>query len=615
MSSLDAAETLLSIPLFRDCSRQGLARLLPHVTERRLAPAEALQSFGATAEATFLILEGEFELDLGCGRKARIASGFLGEEAGIGLADYQATATALGPARVLAIPGPSLRKLAEETKSVLTALLESLSERGLEGRSRERVGAVAMAVKDKGGARVLSGWLLATAVPFAVFFLLRNAPDIAGVQTAYLLAVVSSAVVMWVFRLLPDFVPALFAVLGIVLLNLTPPEVALSGFSSDTFFMALSIFALSVVTTTSGFSYRVLLWLLRLGPPNKIWYNLSLFIAGVILTPIVPTANGRVAIVAPFFNDLAGTLGKDSCANEKQRLAVSVLSGISLLSSVFMSAKSINFVIFGFLPLQDQAQFQWVYWFFAASVCGIVLTLLYLLLAWLIFRNPSRPTMSRELIADQLRILGKMKSSEWASFLGLLLMLAAVLTVSLHGVEVPWITFAIMYVLLMFGFLDVREFRKSIDWSFLVYLGALISLVEAIRYVDADAWFTSQFSWLTAYMREDFSIFILLLALAIFLVRLALPINATVVVFATFLMPSAVAVGVNPWLVGFVILLLGESFIWPFQSSYYLQFASMTEATMPMDSPRLILFHALLWPAKLLAIYASFPFWHYLGIL
>ena len=615
MSSLDAAETLLSIPLFRDCSRQGLARLLPHVAERRLAPDEVLQTFGATAEATFLILEGEFALDLGCGRTARIDGGFLGEEAGIGLADYQATATALGTARVLVIPGAPLRKLAEETKSVLVALLESLAERGQGGRVRERAAAVAASAKGKGDPWILSGWLLATAVPFAVFFLLRDAPDIAGVQTAYLLAVVSSAVVMWVFRLLPDFVPALFAVLGIVLLNLAPPEVALAGFSSDTFFMALSIFALSVVTTTSGFSYRVLLWLLRLGPPNKIWYNLSLFIAGVILTPIVPTANGRVAIVAPFFNDLAGTLGKDSCANEKQRLAVSVISGISLLSSVFMSAKSINFVIFGFLPLQEQAQFQWVYWLYAASVCGVVLTLLYLLLAWLIFRNPSRPTMSRELIADQLRILGRMKSSEWASCLGLLLMLAAVLTVSVHGVEVPWITFAIMYVLLMFGFLDVREFRKCIDWSFLVYLGALISLVEAIRYVDADAWFTSQFSWLTAYMREDFSIFILLLAGAIFLVRLALPINATVVVFATFLMPSAVAVGVNPWLVGFVVLLLGESFIWPFQSSYYLQFASMTEKTLPMDSPRLTLFHALLWPAKLLAIYASFPFWHYLGIL
>ncbi|MDY0270531.1 SLC13 family permease [Trichloromonas sp.] len=449
MSSLEAAETLLSLPLFRDCSRQSLARLLPHVAARHLASSEVLHAFDAEAETTFLILDGEFELDLGGGRKARIGGGFLGEEAGIGLDRYQATATALGPARVLAIPGDLLHKLADETRSVLPALLESLAERGQERRSRDRAATAGGTAKKQEGARILCGWLLATAVPFAVFFLLREAPDIAGVQTAYLLAVVSSAVVMWVFRLLPDFVPALFAVLGIVLLNLAPPEVALAGFSSDTFFMALSIFALSVVTTTSGFSYRVLLWLLRLGPPNKIWYNLSLFIAGVILTPIVPTANGRVAIVAPFFNDLAGTLGKDSCANEKQRLAVSALSGVSLLSAIFMSAKSINFVIFGFLPVQDQAHFQWVHWFYAASVCGLALTLLYLLLAWLLFRNPSRPTMSRELIADQLRILGRMKSAEWASLLGLLLMLAAVLTVSVHGVEVPWITFAIMYVLLM----------------------------------------------------------------------------------------------------------------------------------------------------------------------
>ncbi|OHB25994.1 MAG: hypothetical protein A2X84_13975 [Desulfuromonadaceae bacterium GWC2_58_13] len=615
MSSMDAAETLMAVPLFHDCSRQSLARMLPHVAERRLDPLAPLQTFGALATETFLILEGEFELDYGGGRRVRICRGFLGEEAGIGMESYLATATAVRPSRVLAIPRDSLRKLAEETESVLRVLLASFADRGRECSAAEPTAGLAERSESKGNPRILAGWLLATLVPFAVFFLLRDSADIPSVQTAYLLTVISSAVVMWVFRLLPDFVPALFAVLGVVLLRLAPPEVALAGFASDTFFMALSIFALSVVTTTSGFSYRVLLWLLRLGPPNKIWYNLSLFIAGVILTPIVPTTNGRVAIVAPFFNDLAGTLGKGSCASEKQRLAVSVLSGISLLSPIFMSAKSINFVIFGFLPLQEQAQFQWVYWFYAASVCGLALTVLYLLLAWLLFRNSSRPTMSRQLIADQLRILGRMKSGEWAALLGLLLMLAAVLTVPLHGVEVPWITFGIMYVLLMFGFLGAREFRKSIDWSFLVYLGALISLVGAIRYVGADAWFTGQFSWLTAYMREDFKVFILLLAAAIFLVRLALPINATVVVFATFLMPAAVAIGVNPWLIGFLVLLLAESFIWPFQSSYYLQFASMTESTLQIESPRLALFHALLLLAKLAAIYASFPFWHYLGIL
>lgn len=615
MSPTNAAESLMAVPLFHGCSRQSLARLLPHVAERRLDPAGALQTCGDAAAETFLILDGEFELDVGGGRRVRIEQGILGEEAGIGMANYLATAIAVRSSRVLAIPRGALRKLAEETESVLRTLLTSFADRGRERAATEPIAATADRAESKGSGWVLAGWLLATIVPLVVFYLLRDAADIPSEQTAYLLAVVASSVVMWVFRLLPDFVPALFAILGVVLLRLAPPKIALAGFASDTFFMALSIFALSVVTTTSGLSYRLLLWLLRAGPPNKIWYNLSLFIAGTILTPIIPTTNGRAAIVAPFFNDLAGTLGKDSCASEKQRLAASIVTGISLLSSVFMSAKSINFVIFGFLPLQDQSQFQWVHWFYAASVCGLVLTAFYLLLVWLLFRNKSRPTLSRELIAHQLRILGPMKSSEWAALLGLMLMLTAVLTASVHGVEVPWITFGIMYALLMFGFLGAREFRKSIDWSFLVYLGALVSLVEVIRHVGADAWFTGQFTWLTAYLREDFKIFILLLATAIFLVRLALPINATVVIFATFLMPSAVAIGVNPWLVGFLILLLAESFIWPYQASYYLQFVSMTEATLPKETRRLAVFHTLLSLAKLAAIYASFPFWRHLGIL
>jgi hypothetical protein len=41
----------------------------------------------------------------------------------------------------------------------------------------------------------------------------------------------------------------------------------------------------------------------------------------------------------------------------------------------------------------------------------------------------------------------------------------------------------------------------------------------------------------------------------------------------------------------------------------------MTESTLQIESPRLATFHALLLPAKLAAVYASFPFWRYLGIL
>jgi DASS family divalent anion:Na+ symporter len=126
-----------------------------------------------------------------------------------------------------------------------------------------------------------------------------------------LLCAVCVTVVMWIFSLLPEFVPALFVVLISILLGVVPPEVALSGFGSKSFFMALRILGLSVVITVSGLSYRALLVLLRIGPANKVWYNICLFATGVALTPVVPTANGRISIVTPFLVDLLGAFDKN----------------------------------------------------------------------------------------------------------------------------------------------------------------------------------------------------------------------------------------------------------------------------------------------------------------
>ena len=47
---------------------------------------------------------------------------------------------------------------------------------------------------------------------------------------------------------------------------------------------------------------------------------------------------------------------------EGPRLTASVMGGASLMSAIFLSSKSVNFLIFGLLPLQEQARFQWLYW-------------------------------------------------------------------------------------------------------------------------------------------------------------------------------------------------------------------------------------------------------------
>jgi DASS family divalent anion:Na+ symporter len=116
-------------------------------------------------------------------------------------------------------------------------------------------------------------------------------------------------------------------------------------------------------------------------------------------------------------------------------------------------------------------------------------------------------------------------------------------------------------------------------------------------------------------MAEDFPIFIAMLAGAIGIVRFILPINATVIIFATLLLPTAGNIGVNPWLVGFLILFLSESFVMPYQASYYNQYCSITSTGHPGSDKRLLPFFLAIIAMKLVAIYASLPFWKHLGLL
>ena len=198
-------------------------------------------------------------------------------------------------------------------------------------------------------------------------------------------------------------------------------------------------------------------------------------------------------------------------------------------------------------------------------------------------------------------------------FLGVLLL--AFTTEKMHHIEVPWVALAILFSLLMFNFLETRDFRQRIDWTFLIFLGALVGLVKVMQFVGLDDWLAHHLQWLSDIMIHDFGRFVLLLAAAIFVVRLALPINATVVIFATLLVPTATANGVNPWLVGFLVLLLSENFIWSYQASYYLQFCSLVGPSAQAEDRRVILLNALGFLMKLAAIYASFPFWRQIGIV
>jgi DASS family divalent anion:Na+ symporter len=285
------------------------------------------------------------------------------------------------------------------------------------------------------------------------------------------------------------------------------------------------------------------------------------------------------------------------------------------MSAIFLSSKSVNFIVFGMLPTQDQQQFQFLNWLLAAAVCGAVMLVLFFFCSWLIFRNESAPSIPKSLVSAQAKMLGPMRPAEWAGMIGLAILLVSFLTAALHRIDVPWVAMAILFTLLMFGFIQDKQFREKIDWNFLIFLGALIGIVSSMQHTGLDVWLAKQLSFLNDYMANEFELFVLMLTAAIFIVRLALPINAVVVIFAALLIPTAVNIGVNPWLIGFIILLMSESFIWPYQASYFVMFISIAGPKGQADDKRLIWMNFAIILIKLAAIYASIPYWQYLGLL
>lgn len=605
-------QPLLADPLLGECQHATLARLLPHLDERRLVPGETLYDLGDAASSAWLIIEGSVRLDFADGQSQIIDSSVIGEEAGTDLAGRQSAAVAETALRLLEIPAASLDALIKANPDLRTRFYQLLLSRSrhesqLGGRSGSLIG------KEEGSWRELIGWAMAVLTPALILYFgaswgLRE-------NAVLFLAMFSATVVMWVFTLVDEYVPSLFALLAILVLGLAPPTVVLAGFASDTFFLAMSVLGLSTVIVASGLSYRFLLWMLLRLPNHPFWQNSALLVTGLLLTPLVPSINGRVALVTPLMSDMSETLRLPRKHPDTTRLAVTAFTGASILSAAFLTSKSVNFVIFSLLQPQTQAQFSWLHWFVASLVAAGVMLACHLLFSPVLLGTREDRHLSRPQLVAQLHLLGKVKGREWAAMFGVLVFTLGVATAAMHKVPPPWVALTILYTLLLFGFLRKREFKEKIDWPFLVYLGGLAAITAGFNAVGLNVWLAGQLSGIGGLLKDNLELFILVLFGVIFVIRLVVPISATIVIAAAVFMPLADVYGTNSWVIGMAVLVLGEMWFFPYQCSYYMQFRGLALKQPGYNEKTFLLYNALMNLVKLAALYASLPYWKWMGLL
>lgn len=423
-----------------------------------------------------------------------------------------------------------------------------------------------------------------------------------------------SSMSLWVLGLAPPLAAAIYLLLGLIFLSLAPHEVTLSGFYSDTFFLLISLFMLGSFIQASGLSYRALLYLCQFNRNSKSWKQFVMFLSGAVLTPVIPSANGRVLITHTLFQETTKIFNIPRGSLEHQRLMASTIGGFSLLSPIFLTSKSINLLAFGMLPEQVQQDFQFFYWLVAAAVAGVLILAAHVLLTAVLFKNNETYHIDPAAFEADTKALGRMTAAEFGTIGAIILFISIIFTKSIHQLDAAWLAlFLLVFAPLIMGFFEGKRFNRTVEWDFLIILSALIGFSNTMIYLEMDDFITYYLKDLRALIERDFIIFSVYLSLAIFVLRLMLPINVVVTVLCSTLIPLTLQSTINPWIVVFSILLLSETSTNRVTTSYLILFFSLDDDTSHYW--RLTVLQLLMHFVKLGALIVSIPVWRNLGLI
>lgn len=611
----DICSFLRKDEIFSKIKNRDLAHVLPHIVVRNFRAGENIYSQGQRAQYLYLLVSGEVRLS---SDTVISGSGKVGLESCTDLTHYITSVTAETDATVLQIPqekifkaikgipdikGVFIRSLLESITDVsVTAQMEASVQDNAKQRARQQMPLIKAI-----------GWICV--IVFCPLVLWISYAQGLDSNEIFFLGILTAAILMWIFKLVDEFIPGLFAILSFLCIGVAPPEVVLSGFTSDGFFLAMSVLGLGTVIVISGLSYRVILLLILKLPKTQTFLNLTIMFTGIVLTPIIPTANGRIALLSPFLKDIIETCNLTRGKSAATKLAASTFTGATLLSGMFLTSKSVNFMVLGMMPPQIQEEFQWLPWLFASIVTGALSLVAVHVVTHFMYRNNEPIRISTDQIRMQLKLLGRLSVTEWAAIAGMIFFVIGIITYSFHKIQPSWIGLSVLYGLLLFGSLKKADFREKVDWPFLVYLASVVGIIQTMKAVGLDNVIAKRLSMLVPFMSYNFGMFVLILAGIMFVMRLAMPINAAIVIVAAVFMPLADVAGLNSWLVGFIILFLGEMWVMPYQCSYYMQFQDTALKDNIYEEKSFLRLNMLINIIKLAAIYASIPYWKLQGIL
>ena len=295
------------------------------------------------------------------------------------------------------------------------------------------------------------------------------------------------AITFWSTHKLPEHVTALILMLGAVLLSVSPPSTAFSGFGSGGTWLTFGGLIIGAAISNTALDKRIvdtILQRIKLGYGGTI---AALMLLSFVLAIIIPSTIPRILLLMPIALTVAGRMGFEMGSRGANGIAMTVGVGSFLPSWCLLPANLPVVVhiaaietIYGLAPNYGEhflIHFP-VMGLLRGAVCGLVL--------YFLFRSDAR-------------IVQHQASIKPLSVQGLRLLWLLAITLGFwvtdfwHGIAPGWIALAAAIIILMpcSGMLDEDAFRNKINFGPVIYIAGILSLGAILSNSGLDAWLSS----------------------------------------------------------------------------------------------------------------------------
>ncbi|GAB6173751.1 DASS family sodium-coupled anion symporter [Paradesulfitobacterium aromaticivorans] len=391
--------------------------------------------------------------------------------------------------------------------------------------------------------------LLIAVIAIGVYILLTNIPTPAGLtpQAQKALALMLSAVITWVFEVIPIGIAAPLFVMLMGFLGIVPMKDAMANFTIPTIFFIMATFIIAAGFIGSGLGNRISLMVSSIFGSRADRVLLSFMLPTAVISSVL--ADIPTAVI---FSGIAYTLlKKNDCTPGKSNFGKAIMIGIPIAAAIggigTPAGSGINVLALSLLKNTAKIEINFLQW----TAIGFPMAILLTLAAWYIISKMIPPEFEYvkglDDVAQARKDLGRLSSQEkkFMAVFGVTLALWFTQPWNhLDAAVVATITAAVFF-LPGINLTTWEEVKGKIGWDVLLLVGAANSIAMAIFNLKGAAWLANS----VLGGMGGASIIALLFSVAAFGIfsHLIIPVATAVLAVAIpVLSVLAVKIGVNP---------------------------------------------------------------------